>query len=124
MLQFFRDRAHCVFTWIIVGVIIVGFALFGLSSYFSTVVDSFVAKVNDAEISVNEFQRAYQNERAFRQSIMGENFNPALMNETSIKREAQDKLINIEVLSQFASQAGLDFSDDLLGREILSRQEF
>lgn len=124
MLQFFRERAHGIFTWIIVGIIIVGFALFGLNSYFSGAIDTFIAKVNDTEISINDFQRAYQNERAFRQQLMGDNFNPALMNDAAIRRDALDKVINTEVLAQYADEAGMGFSDEMLGREIMARQDF
>ena len=53
MLQAMRDRVMGVLGWIVIGLIIITFALFGLGSYLQDSGQVFVAKVNDVEISPN-----------------------------------------------------------------------
>ncbi|MFQ5470526.1 MAG: SurA N-terminal domain-containing protein [Gammaproteobacteria bacterium] len=124
MLQLIRDRAHGVITWLIVGAIVLAFALFGLNSYFSGTVEDFVAKVNDEEISSRDYQQVYARERAFRQSLMGENFNPAFLNESDIKKSALTTLINTIVVSQAADESGFHVGNTQLGQQIQGIQQF
>ncbi len=124
MLRLIRERAKGPIAWVIVGLIVVPFALFGINEYFETDANIYVAKVNDVSIPGYEFNRVYQSERAFRQSLVGDNPNSPFMNDDSIKRSALDRLINTEVMSQAAISNGFDVSDQSLLQAIASRQEF
>jgi peptidyl-prolyl cis-trans isomerase D len=61
MLQSIRDNAQGTFVWIIVGLIVISFALFGLGSYLSGASKIVAASVNGVDISGTELTRAYQN---------------------------------------------------------------
>ena len=106
MLQFIRERAQGVIAWVIVILIIIPFALWGINQYFRGGAEQPVAKVNGIGIPQRDFQRAYQQVRAFRQSLMGQNFNPALMDENEMKKDALRSLERNEILAQAAIKAG------------------
>ncbi|MCW9024887.1 MAG: SurA N-terminal domain-containing protein [Gammaproteobacteria bacterium] len=106
MLQLIRDRAQGILIWTIVGLIIVTFALFGLSSYLSDTTQVNVAEVNGAEISQNEFYRAYQNYQQRLQQMLGKNYSSDLFSEERLKKEVVNALVKEELLNQELRQAG------------------
>jgi len=124
MLQFIRDRAQGLIAWVIVILIIIPFALWGINQYFGNDTELPVAKVNGSGIPQRDFQLVYQQVRAFRQSLMGDSFNPAFMDENDIKRDALDRLIRREVLAQSAIDAGFRVGNSQLGQTITKQEEF
>lgn len=124
MLGLIRERAQGFIAWVIVILIIIPFALFGINEYFETDSNVYVAKVNDVPIPEFEFRRVYQGERAFRLSIVGGDLDSPFMNDDSIKRSALDRIVNTEVMSQAASANGFDVGDQLLLQSIATREEF
>jgi len=124
MLQLIRDRAQGVVVWVVIIIIILAFALAGLNSYFSDDAEAFVAKVNGEEISLRDFQRTFQQERAFRQQLFGDNADSALLKDEVIKREAMNRLISAELTSQTVIDAGFAVSDQQLNARIRSIPQF
>jgi len=124
MLQFIRERAQGLIAWVIVILIIIPFALWGINQYFRGGTEQPVAKVNDTGIPQRDFQLVYQQVRAFRQSLMGENFNPAFMDENDIKRDALDRLIRREVLAQSAIDDGFRVGNIQVGQTITKQEQF
>ena len=124
MLGLIRERAQGFIAWAIVILIIFTFALFGVGDYMETDSNVYVAKVNDVPIPEFEYRRIYQGERAFRQSLVGDNLDSPFMNEESIKRSALDRIVNTEVMSQAARENGFDVGDQLLLQAIAAREEF
>jgi len=124
MLQLIRDRAQGVVVWIIIGLIIVAFALVGVNSYLSGDGQAYVAKVNDSQIPMSDYQFAYQQERAFRQQIFGDNISPALLKESVLQRATLDRLISSELVTQAATDAGLRVAGIQLGSQIRQMKEF
>lgn len=118
MLDFMRERAKTWFAWVIFVIVVIPFALFGISQYSDTKSNVNVAVVNDKEISVDEFQRAYQQQRNRIQSMLGKNFDPALIDDQQLKNNVLESLIDREALIQAAHDAGLRVSDELVGAEI------
>ncbi len=125
MLNTIREHAKGFFAWLIVILIIIPFAFWGINSYFGGgAADTVVAKVNDVEITTGEFQRVYVRERARRQQLLGENADPSLLNDALIKRDVIDRLVNSEAVAQAAAEAGLRISDTQLAREIIQNPQF
>ncbi len=106
MLQQIRDRAQGIVIWIIVGLIIVTFALFGLSSYLTDTTVVNVATVNGADVTPNDFQRAYQNYQQRLQQALGDKYRPELFQEEKVKTEVLNSLINQELLNQELDHSG------------------
>lgn len=124
MLQLIRDHAKGVIAWIIVLLIVIPFALFGINQYFQGGADIVVAEVNDTPVHARDFQRLFQRERAMRRQLMGENFDPELMNDELIKKETIERIVNAQVVSQSAAGAGFRIGDARLAREIRSIGDF
>ncbi len=124
MLQAFRNTVMGWLGWIIIGVVIMTFALFGLGSYLQNKSRAYVARVNDVEIAPRDLQQAYQQQRARIQQKMGKAFNPALIDEKLVRKQALDGLINRELLLQAARDNGLVISDALLAAQIHAIQAF
>jgi len=100
MLQAIRDRAQGLIVWIIVGLIIITFALFGLGSYLGGGGKAVVATVNGTEISQAEFLREYQNMRNRLQKMLGKNYRPELFDETRMKQQVLESLIRRVLIEQ------------------------
>ena len=104
--------------WIILGVLFVAFAFFGLNSYLQSSAANYAAAVNDQEISLARHQRAYQQLRTRMTDMLGENFDPAQLNEDMLKANALQQLINEELLLQAADAEGFAASNQLVATSI------
>lgn len=116
MLKFIRDNAKGVVAWIIVIIIIIPFALWGLNEYLDTGRDVTVARIGDREVLLGEFQNQYQRELATRGRFASadENF----------KRQVLDRIINSEVLTRAALESGFRVPDTLVAARIQAIGEF
>jgi len=124
MLHFIRERAKGFFAWLIFVLIVIPFAFWGINSYFEGGSDVYVAKVNDEEISVRDFQRLLLQERAFRKQLLGADADPALLDDALIKRSVLERLINSAAVAQAADAAGYRISDAQLRAHILNNPQF
>ncbi len=124
MLQQIRDRAQGIVIWTIVGLIIITFALFGLSSYLTDSASVSVATINGAEVSPNDFQRAYQNYQQRLQQQLGDKYRPELFQEDKIKKEVLNMLIQQELLNQELDQAGFRASPEQVVKRIAAMEVF
>lgn len=118
MLEFIRKYAQSWFAKVILILIVFPFALWGVHSYFDTDSNVNVASVNDKEISANEFQQAYQQQRNRIQAMLGKNFDPSLLDDQQLKKSALENLIEREVIVQGAHNASLRVSGARVGAEI------
>lgn len=120
MLQAMRDRVMGWMGWVIMGLIIVTFALFGLGSYLQDEVVTYVAKVNDAEISPREVQLAYEQQRDRMEQMLGDRFDPSVLDEQQLRKSALESVIRQQLLVQEAAREGLAVGDNLLAMSIQS----
>ena len=93
MLMAIRDRVMGFLGWVLLGALFIAFAFFGLNSYFTSNAKSYAADVNGVEITIPEYQRAYQQMRLRMQRMMGEAYNPAMIDEEALKKNALQELI-------------------------------
>lgn len=125
MLQSIRDNSQGIVAKIIVGLIAVTFALFGVESLVSLTSGSNApATVNGVEISQQELYQGVQLQRRQMLSQMGENADPALLDENLISNMVLEGLIEQSVLVQSAENQELTFSDAMVDQLILSSAEF
>ncbi len=76
MLMAIRDRVMGLVGWLLLGALFIAFAFFGLNSYFTSNAKTYAADVNGVEITIPEYQRAYQQMRNRMQNLMGEAYQP------------------------------------------------
>jgi len=124
MLQVIRDRAQGVIAWVIVILIVIPFALWGVNEYIQDDTVLLAAKVDDIEVPSQEFERAYQGERNLRKRILGKSFDPSQLDDAAIKKTAIDRLVNSTVLAKSAQDSGFVISNAQLSADIRNMREF
>ncbi|WP_067868346.1 SurA N-terminal domain-containing protein [Neptuniibacter marinus] len=125
MLQSIRDNSQGIIAKIIVGLIAVTFALFGVESLVSLTAGSNApATVNGEEISQQDLVQGVQRQRRQMLSQMGEGADPALLDDNLINNMVLEGLIEQAVLVQSASDQGLTFSDNMIDQLILTTADF
>lgn len=124
VLQAIRDRLHGIIAIFIFAILIIPFAFVGVNSYFTSDGVNSVALVNDQEITINQYNQAFQNYRRRMQSQMGDAFDPDTFDQLIIRREFVDRMIDEELLSQLSVDAGLTVTDERLSTEIRNMAGF
>ena len=115
MLQAINDRIK---GWLgIAIVILIGlpFALWGIQSYFDDAGPRYAAKVNDSEISANEFERAVSRER---QSMLRQYGGELPIGEKALRERTLTQMINQRVLEDVTFEQGYRISDAILSERI------
>lgn len=110
MLHFIRERAQGWIAWIIVGLLIIPFALWGINEYFGGGGQLTVATVNDTEISQRDFQQAFFEQRSRMQQMLGEQYDSRIF-EPQIKKRVIEELVDRELLLQYSDDAGFRISN-------------
>ena len=124
LMQSIRDRATGWIAWIIVILISIPFALWGIQEYLSPTSNVAVAEVNGTEIGIGEFQRTYQRQLQQLRAILGPSFDINQLDEERLRREALNELINSEIMLQAARDGGMRISDQQLARAIQFQETF
>ncbi len=123
MLQFIRDQASGWIAWVIVILIIIPFALWGVHQFQGGGTTQAVANVNGTEISRSVFQQAYQSQRQQLQRIFGGQL-PSLYNEDRLRKDTLEQMINDELILQASINTGMRIGDDQLLQSIQSLPTF
>ena len=101
MLQTIREYTQGWIAGIIVSVIILTFALWGIHSYFGGgVTNNVVATVNGATIAKEQLAVAYERLRRQMQNQYGANYPATAQDEADLKNRALQVLVQIQVLKQ------------------------
>lgn len=124
MLQAIHDRITGWIAWIVVGIIIILFALWGVDSYLKSEAKVYAAKVNDVEISVSAYRSAAQQQVMRMREMLGNQYDGAVVNTPEFKNAVLNRLIEEELLVQAATDAGLSVSNAYLAARIQSIQDF
>ena len=118
MLMAIRERVMGLVGWLLLGALFIAFAFFGLNSYFTSNAKTYAADVNGVEITIPEYQRAYQQMRNRMQNLMGEAYNPAMLDEQALKKSALQEIIREQLLLQQADADGYAVSKQLVAAQI------
>lgn len=110
--------------WLIVGIISVPFALWGIGSYFGVGEDAYVAKVNGVEISAREYERAYYQQRNAMAQQFGGRLPPALAEAGFIKTQTVEQLVTQQLLLQKITGEGYRVADSSLRDMIVNNPQF
>ncbi|WP_323926260.1 peptidylprolyl isomerase [Aeromonas caviae] len=127
MLDKLREGAQGKVAKVILGLIILSFALAGVGSYLNGPARTAPATVNGNDISAPALENAYRNERARMESQMGEAFNQLAANPDYMKqfrRGVLDRLIDQALIDDKARSLGLRVSDEQIKQTIVAMPEF
>ena len=109
MLQKIRNIVTGWLAAVIVAILIIPFAFWGISYYFGQGTEPVVAKVNDKEIKLSQFQRAFSNYRLQLRALFKDN--PQAIDDEFVKQQTIEKLIESEIMNQATREANLQISD-------------
>lgn len=123
MFDFVREKKRLV--QIVLAVIILPFAFWGVDSYNrSGNSDEFVATVNGAKINRQEFDEAIGRQQEQLRQMLGENFDAAMLDDPEMKRAVLDNLVAQRLLLERAKAAGLAVTDAQVAQLIAGIEAF
>jgi peptidyl-prolyl cis-trans isomerase D len=126
MLEKIRENSQGLTAKIILGLVILTFALAGIGSYTNSV-DTSVAEVNGEKISQADFEKAYQNQRNRMAQQFGDMFD-TLSSDTNymanFRKSVVESLINQTLVDQASSDMSIRVSDQRIKKTIREMPEF
>lgn len=115
MLEAIRDRAQGWIAKVILALITIPFALWGIDSYFSGGGKTeTVAVVGDANVTRQAFSDAIKEQTDQMRQAMGQNFDPAAAETREFREQVLNRLTDEEAMLQEAKAAGLQIPDTQL----------
>lgn len=125
MLQNIRDNAQSTMAKVIVGLIVITFAIFGVDSIIGGLSgEPEVAKVNGESITEREFSREVELKRRQILNQMGEDADPSLLNDEILNKAVLDQLIQERVILQTADELDFGVSEQALVQQIRATPQF
>lgn len=124
MLLTIRKKSQGWVAWVIVLIIAVPFALFGINSYFEGANQVPVAKVDGENITTQTFENAMEQRRRFFRSQLGNSFDPLMVDNPQFRLQVVEGLVSSRLIQSYAQENGLRLSDDALRVSIVSTPEF
>jgi len=120
MLGTIRERIQGIFAVVVISMLIIPFAMWGVDSYFTREKNPPVATVNGKDIDKTAFERLYREEVNRYQGKV----DPKLLSSGVLRDRTLSLMINQMVFTQYASDAGYVISETQLDNLIRSRPEF
>lgn len=124
MLQDIRSSAKGTTAKIIIGLIVISFSIFGIESLLVGGGASGVAEVNGESISTFELQQAVTMRQRQLLGLLGEDADPALLDDDRLRGAALESLVQRRILIQAAREAGLVVSEAQIGAAVASMEDF
>ena len=124
MLLAIRDKTRGWIAYVIVAVLVVPFALFGLYNYAGNGGEQTVASVDGEDITRTQLDQAYRERQAELRQMLGEQFDPGLFNTEQLRREALQQLIDQQLLFNHARTRKLNVSDEQVASIIRNQDIF
>ncbi|MBD1390315.1 SurA N-terminal domain-containing protein [Neiella sp. HB171785] len=127
MLEKIREGSQGTIVKVVLGAVILSFALAGVGSYLGNPAELVAAKVNDQKIYTQALENAVRDERTRLQQQLGEQFemmasNPAF--EQQIRASVLERLITEALLDQAVAEHGLAIGDEQVRQAIVSMPAF
>ncbi len=118
MLQSIRDNAQGWLAWIIVILIAIPFALWGIHEYLRPAPKRVIAEVNGVELPERDFQQQVaQRRRQLQAMLQNQDIDLSFM-DAQIRESTLTQMIEEELLFQTAIDSGMRISNELLNRRI------
>ena len=125
MLMQIRDKATGVFAYIIVILIAIPFAFWGIQEYFTGPSDQNVAEVNGEEIIKRAFDAQLQDQKSYLRSVYGSEADEIFgEDDSNLKQQVIDGMIQNMLINAEVSQAGYRTTNARLYEQIRSIPQF
>src|SRR5690606_8012648 len=135
MLQKIREKSTGWLAFIILGLIIVTMAFWGLESYFSPKIESWVAKITgpakilgygaqEQEIGTEQFRRRFEAVLASTRELQGDAFDPIAFESLENMRRVLDALVEEALMAMVTERTGIMVSEADAAKEHKRMPEF
>ena len=124
MLQNIRQNVQGPAIKVVVWLIVISFSIFGIESILVGGGGAGVAEVNGEEVSPQELQQAVNTQKRRLIAMMGENFDPTVLDDEVITSQALNSLIGRKLLMQSAESMDLTVSSREIGSVIGGMEQF
>jgi len=116
MLSAIREKTQGIFAIIIVGLLIIPFAFWGVNEYFDSSSNAIIANVNGVEIDESTYRRAIDNYR--------NRVDPRMLDNPLFKRQVAETLVQQALVSDALESGGYAVSKQQLGVLIRNLPQF
>ncbi|MFV1998456.1 MAG: SurA N-terminal domain-containing protein [Acidiferrobacterales bacterium] len=116
MLSAIREKTQGIFAFIIVGLLIIPFAFWGVNEYFDTSTSSIIANVNGIEIEENAYRNAVDRYRG--------RVDPIILDSPLFKRQIAESLVQQVLLQEALESGGYVVGSQQLGVLIRNLPQF
>jgi peptidyl-prolyl cis-trans isomerase D len=124
MLQAIRERAQGWIAWLIVGLISVPFALWGIQSYVGVSAEPIAATVDGVEITQRDLDQRFQRTRSELRERLGSAYRPEEFDDQQLRREVLDDMIREHLVLETSRALGMRASDQEVRVTVLSDPAF
>ena len=124
MLQDIRSNMQGTIAKIVIGLIIIPFALFGIDSLVGGSATVNVAEVNGKEVTMQELQQVIDMQKRRLMSMLGENLDPSLLDDERLREPALNQLVQQKLLLQAAERESIGVSAQAIDQEIVNMPQF
>lgn len=125
MLNAIRKRSGSILVKLLLGLLVLSFAAWGISDVFTgRATSDTVAHVGDAEISVREAAEEYRRELQRLRAALGGEFTPEQARQAGLAEAVVNRMIQRALIAQAAKDLGIVISDDLVRADIARSAEF
>ena len=122
MLDSLRSAASGILGKVIIGVLVIAFAVWGIADIFTGFAGDTVATVGDEEIDTTTYDREFRIEMDRAGQRIGTQLTPEQARAFGLSRSALSRLISIAALDGAAKDMGLAVGDDAVGLDIMTDQ--
>jgi len=124
MLQDIRQNIQGTAAKIVVGLIVISFSIFGIESILLSGSGGGIAEVNGEEISPVEVQQLVSTEKRRLISMLGDNIDPAMLDDQRLGAQALQSIISRKLQTQAAADMKLTAAESQIGAAIGGMEQF
>lgn len=112
MLQSMREKMAGPAAWVVIGIIAVPFAFFGLDQFAGGGADPTLVRVGDQKIKQSQFRAAY--DQQYQMLLRNPQFEPETLDRAVFREEVLQQMVRQSTLSQYTERNGYRTSDAAL----------
>lgn len=124
MLQSIRERAQGWVAWVIVSLLILVFAVWGIGSYFAPDPDPIIVDVDGDQVRLREFQRELGATRQQLRESLGGRFDEDLFSPAMLRGQVIERFVNQALIRRMTASVGMRVGDTQLARAIRAYPAF
>lgn len=135
MLQKIRDKSSGWIAFLVLGLVILTMAFFGVDSYFAPKIETYSAKIEGPanflgfgaqvrEISQDEFRRRFEQARQQARQQQGDAFDSAAFEDVDNKRRVLDTMVDEQLLDLLAEREQIRIGESAVAEELKKLPEF